>query len=229
MAGRGRASAGLRTTTLSREQVLRAAVSLADESGIEALSMRNLGRTVGVEAMSLYNHVSGKDDLLDGMVDLVWGEVEPPPARGGWRTAIHKTAASAHGVLMRHPWACGLAISSGRIHPARIRYIDAILGRLRRSGFSAELAFRAYHAIDGHIIGFTMWLTGHSIADERRDQLVAATLDGFANEFPYLIEHVEQHRAGVGRRGKDEFTFVLDLLLDGLEQMRSRGSASRRP
>jgi AcrR family transcriptional regulator len=218
MAGRTRA------TTLNREQVLRAAVGFADESGLAALSMRKLGRMLQVEAMSLYNHVSGKDDMLDGMVDLIWSEVELPPARGAWRTAIRRTAASAHRVLMRHPWACGPTMSSGRIHPARIRYIDAILGRLRGAGFSAGLAYHAYHAIDSHIIGFTMWLTGHSIPEgDKREQLVATVLDGFGTEHPHLVEHIEQHQAGAGRTGKDEFTFVLDLLLDGLERLRAGG------
>lgn len=220
MSGRTRASAGPQTTLLNREKVLRAAVSLADDAGIGALSMRRLGRALGVEAMSLYNHVSGKGDLLDGMVDLVWGEVELPPAGGDWRAAIGTTAASAHAVLMRHPWACGPSIS-GRIHPARVRYIDAILGRLRSAGFTAELAYHAYHAIDSHVVGFTMWLTGHSMSD--RGTLAAGVLDGLGRDYPYLAEHAAQHRAGAGGSGTDDFTFVLDLLLDGLERMRAGG------
>src|SRR5262245_36354744 len=136
MAGRAQAPTNSRTP-LSREQILRAAISLADESGIEGLSMRKLGRALGVEAMSLYNHVADKDDMLDGMVDLVWSEVPPPSPRGEWRAAIRKTAVRAHQILLRHPWVGSLTISLGRIHPARLRYIEAILSRLGKAGLPA--------------------------------------------------------------------------------------------
>lgn len=206
-------------TPLSREQVLRAAITVADESGIDALSMRKLGRILGVEAMSLYNHVAGKDDLLDGMVDVVWDEVPAPSPRGDWRAAIRKTAVSAHRILLRHHWAGSLTISLGRGRPGRLRYIDAILGRLHKAGLSDALAFHAYHAIDCHIIGFTTWYHGHSIARAKREESTELPFD--AGELPHLAEHARQHRAGVGS-GTDEFTLILDLILDGLETARTK-------
>jgi AcrR family transcriptional regulator len=209
-------------TTLNREQVLRAAMRLTDESGIEALSMRKLGQALGVEAMSLYNHVAGKDDLLDGMADLVWSEVRPPPPRGDWRAAIRKTAVSAHRLLLRHPWVCGLTIASGRVHPARLRYIDAILSRLRGAGLSAGLTYHAYHAIDSHILGFSMWVNGHDAGAVKRDEAaVAEALRGVAEELPHLAEHARQHRAG--GYDTDEFTLILGFILDGLESRRTNG------
>jgi len=206
---------------LTREQVLRAGISFANECGIEALSMRRLGRRLGVEAMSLYNHVSGKDDMLDGMVDLVWSEVTPPPARGDWRAAIRKTAVSAHKLLLQHPWAGNLTISLGRIHPARLRYIDAILGRLTKAGLPEELIYHGYHAIDSHVIGFSMWVSGHSVGLEKRAKVAPPEVLPFdPAELAHLGEHARQHRTGVGPNNKDEFTFVLDLILEGLDRAR---------
>jgi AcrR family transcriptional regulator len=220
MAGKAEASTKPRVP-LNREQVLRAGMDLADKSGIEGLSMRKLGRELGVEAMSLYNHVAGKDDLLYGMVDLIWAEVTPPPPRGDWRTAIGKTALSAHKLLVRHPWACNLTITSGRIHPARMRYIDAILGRLTKADLPAELIYYAYHAIDSHIIGFTMWDNAHVVGADRRAQLAPQTDPPVTfDNLSYLAEHVRQHRKGFGRSGVNEFSFVLGLILDGIEQAR---------
>jgi AcrR family transcriptional regulator len=222
MAGKTRTPASPRIT-LNREQVLTAAIGLADESGIEALSMRRLGRALGVEAMSLYNHVAGKDDLLDGMVDLVWGGVTLPPAGGEWKAAIRTTAVSAHQILLRHPWACHLVIS--RPLPTRLRYIDAILGRLHNARFPPHLTYYAYHAIDSHIIGFTMWHSGHSITEDRRaaleDRLTG--LSELFDELPHLRQHTEQHRTGLGRDGPDEFTFALDFILTGLDRARRTG------
>lgn len=207
--------------TLSRDQVVKAAIGLADESGIDALSMRKLGRALGVEAMSLYNHVSGKDDLLDGMVNQVWEEVTLPSPRGDWRAAIRRTAVSAHKSLLRHPWACNLTISSGRIREARVRYINAILGRLRKADLPAALAFHGYHAIDSHIIGFSMWYNGHSTAADRRDeQVMAIALHNVAEEHPHLAEHIQHHRTGIFQNRTDEFTLILDFILDGLDSSR---------
>lgn len=212
----GRAGAPARPRTpLSREQVLRAGIEFVDENGLDALSMRKLGRVLGVEAMSLYNHVRDKDDLLEGMVDLVWDGIVPPSSRGDWRAAVRKTAVSANKALLKHPWACTATISSGRIHPARMRYIEGVLGRLRKAGFTAGLAFHAYHAIDSHIIGYTMWDAGHVIPLDKTPQLAP----DFLEDHPHLAEHSTLHQTGSGR-GLDEFTFTLDLILDGLERER---------
>src|SRR5947209_8441840 len=148
-------------TPLNRDRVLAAALGLADEAGIEALTMRKLGQALGVEAMSLYNHVANKDDLLAGMVDRVAGEIELPPAGGDWAAAVRVSAISAHAALERHPWATTLMMSRGG--PARMRYMDALLRRLREAGFSPELTYHAYHALDAHIFGFSLWEAGHAV------------------------------------------------------------------
>ncbi|HEX5993608.1 MAG TPA: TetR/AcrR family transcriptional regulator C-terminal domain-containing protein, partial [Jiangellales bacterium] len=192
----------------------------ADRDGIDALSMRRLGRELGVEAMSLYNHVADKDDMLDGMVDMVWGEVKLPSSKGDWRAAIRGTGVSAHKLLVRHPWACSLTISSGRLRLARLRYIDAILGRLATAGFSDAHAYHAYHAIDSHVVGFSMWVNGHSMSALQRSEPAGQTmLRDVTQELPHLAEHVQQHRSGVGS-GVDEFSLILDFILDGLGKVR---------
>lgn len=207
-------------TPLSKERVLRAAIALADEGGIEALSMRRLGQKLGVEAMSLYHHVAGKDDLLDGIVDLVLSEIELPSTGPEWKAVVRRSAISAHDVLLRHPWACSLAMSPARSLPARVRYMEWMLGRLREAGFSAELTYHAYHALDSHILGFTLWELGHSyVGDDLPDLAEAFFREHPADEYPYLREHAEQHLAGFGGDGEGEFAFVLDVILDGLERM----------
>src|SRR6266852_6369644 len=144
---------------LSRDRILRAALELADESGIESLTMRRLGQALGFEAMSLYNHVTNKDDVLDGILDLVLEESEMPPPAGEWDTAIRSSAISVHQALRRHPWACNLLMAPTRIRPARLRYMGSLLGLLREAGFSAETTYHAYHVLDAHIFGFSLWQT----------------------------------------------------------------------
>jgi AcrR family transcriptional regulator len=213
-----------RRAPLSRERVLRAAVELADEGGIEALSMRRLGQELGVEAMSLYNHVANKDDLLDGITDLVLRQIELPED-GDWREALRRSAVSAHEVLRGHPWACNLALSPERTVPVSVRRADWMLRRLREGGFSPELTYHAYHALDAHILGFTLWQLGHGIVDEEH---LADLADRFFSQFPpeeypYLHEHARQHLDGFGKGRPGAFELVLDLLLDGFERMREPG------
>jgi AcrR family transcriptional regulator len=208
-------------TPLTRERVLRAAIALADEGGIEALSMRRLGQELGVEAMSLYNHVANKDDILDASVDLVLGERELPAGGGDWKAAVRQSAVSAHDLLRRHPWACGLAMSPTRNIPVRIRHMEWMLRTLREAGFSAEVTYHAYHALDSHLWGFTLWEQGHSLPSDDLADLAASFLRQFpVDEYPYVHEHVQQHVSGFGSGEKSAFEFVLDLLLDGLEPMR---------
>ena len=145
-----------RRARLSRERVLRAAITLADHSGLESLTMRRLGQELGVEAMSLYNHVANKDDILDGIVDLVLGDIEVPPTGTDWKTAMRQRAISAHEVLLAHPWAAMLIMSRFNIGPGMTRYLDATLGRLRDGGFSIEGALDAWHTLDSHLYGFTL-------------------------------------------------------------------------
>jgi AcrR family transcriptional regulator len=209
---------------LTRERVLQTAVALADEGGIEALSMRKLGYELGVEAMSLYNHVANKDDLLNGITDLVLSEIELP-ADGDWKTALRRSAVSAHEVLRRHPWACNLALSSARVVPVSVRRADWMLRRLREGGFSAELTYHAYHALDAHILGFTLWQLGHGIVDQEHVAELAAEFFRMfpPDEYPYMHEHATQHMEGLGQGEKGAFELVLDLILDGLEP--DRGTA----
>ena len=207
---------------LSRDRVLEAAIGLADEAGIESLSMRKLGQALGVEAMSLYNHVANKDEILNGIVDIVVGEFDLPPTGTDWKPALRRIALSAYEVLVRHPWAASLVLSSSGISESRLRYMEAILGTLRRAGFSAEEADHGYHALESHIMGFTLWEVGMNLGSREDVQaLAAAFLERLsANEFPYLSEHVEQHLKPRRPDDEGEFAFGLDLILDGLERIR---------
>src|SRR5213592_2165504 len=150
-----------RREPLNRERILDTALAVADEEGIEALSMRKLGQTLGYEAMSLYNHVANKDDLLDGILDLVLAEMDPPDPEGGI-AAIRSSSLAAHEALKRHPWAAGLLMTPTRIRPARLEFMNALLGALRNAGFSAETTYHAYHVLDAHIFGFSLWQANHS-------------------------------------------------------------------
>jgi AcrR family transcriptional regulator len=203
---------------LTRERVLRAAIELADEAGIEALSMRKLGQELGVEAMSLYNHVANKDDILGGMVDIVMGEIELPAAGAEWKAAIRSTAKSAYEVLLRHPWSASLVLSGPGVSYARLRYMDAVLGSLRNGGFSAEITDHAYHALDSHIMGFTLWQVGIS-AGLVNISSVTDFLEQLDQEaYPHLAEHAQQHLKERSPEDEGEFAFGLDLILDGLER-----------
>jgi AcrR family transcriptional regulator len=213
-------------TPLSRERVLHAAVRLADKNGIESLTMRKLARALGVEAMSLYNHVANKGDLVDGIVDLVVSEIELPSNTGDWELAIRECAISAHETLRKHPWACSLVMSPTTTRTARAawrRFMEWLLGRLRESGFSPELTYHAYHAIDAHILGYTLWQLGHSVgaADLRTSEALRELAAGFLRElqlsdYPFVAEHVEQHLSPLSE--ENGFEFGLDLILDGLKR-----------
>ncbi|HEU5142475.1 MAG TPA: TetR/AcrR family transcriptional regulator, partial [Solirubrobacterales bacterium] len=204
-------------TPLSRERVLRTAMALADADGIERLSMRKLAGELGVEAMSLYHHVAGKDEILSGIVDLVLGEIELPASGADWKETIRRSAISAHAVFSRHPWACRLVLTTGP-SPARLRFMDSLLASLREGGFPPGLTYHGYHALDSHIMGFTLW-QGNFPASEDLAALAADFLRDFPTEdYPDLAEHIEQHVGGSGHQGESDFEFVLDLILDGLER-----------
>ena len=209
-------------TPLSRERVLRAALALADEGGIESLTMRKLGQELGVEAMSLYNHVANKDDIVDGIVELVLAEIEVPSSEGDWKTEVRRTAISSHEVFLRHRWACGLMMRGTTVSPARMQWMESLLRTLREAGFSADMTHHAYHALDSHITGFTLWQV--SMPFETKAELLDLA-EVFlrqipADEYPYVIEHAEQHIAPSSPDGATEFEFGLDLILDGLERLR---------
>ena len=209
-----------RRPPLSRERILQAALAIADETGIEFLTMRKLGQALGFEAMSLYNHVANKDDVLDGILDLVLAEHELPSPAEDWGTAIRRSAISVHEALRRHPWAATLLMGPTRVRPARLRYMDSLLGRLREAGFSAETTYHAYHVLDGHIFGFSLWQTTHTYTADDISKLaatVARTID--VDDYPYLHEHVQQHVTEGAHREVSAFEFGLDLILDGLAKI----------
>jgi AcrR family transcriptional regulator len=206
---------------LTRERVLRAAIALADDGGLESLSMRRLGQELGVEAMSLYNHVKNKSDLLDGITDLVLAEIDLPDDVD-WKQALRRHAVSAHAVLGEHPWACNLALSPARTSSVSVRRADWMLRRLREGGLPAAATYHGYHALDAHILGFTLWQLGHGIASQEQ---LAGLAEAFFRtftpaEYPDLHEHAQQHLSGFGEGETGAFELVLDLILDGLERMR---------
>jgi AcrR family transcriptional regulator len=195
---------------------------LADEGGFDSLTMRRLGQELGVQAMSLYNHVANKDDIRDGIVDLVMGEIEVPPSGADWKTSIRQTAISAHDAFVRHPWACSLQMETTTVSPARLRWMESVLRTFREAGFSAELTHHAYHALDSHITGFTLWHA--SLPFETQEEL-ADLAEAFlselpADEYPYFAEHANWHLTESSADDPSEFEFGLDLILGGLERIR---------
>ena len=207
---------------LSRERVLRAAIDLADARGIESLTMRRLAQELGVEAMTLYYHVANKDEIVNGIVEMVVGEFELPPPEADWKAAVRTMAISAHQVLLRHPWAASLVLSSSGVSGSRLKYMDSLLGSLRRAGFSAEMTDHAYHVLDSHIMGFTLWVVGMDLgSDEDLRALATEFLEQLPRaELPHLAEHVEQHLQPRSPDDEGAFAFGLDLILDGLERIR---------
>lgn len=209
---------------LDRRTVLTAGLALADRAGIEGLTMRSLAETLRVVPMALYKHVGSKDDLLDGMVDLVWDEVrftDDP-----WRPAMRERAVSLREALLRHPWAIGLMESRRRPGPANLRVHNAMLGALRRSGFSFRTAVHCTSALDAYIYGFALQeRTLPFETPEQSGRVAAATLEQQADQaaaaaaFPYLIEVVTE-LATAGYDAAEEFTVGLDLLLEGVERLR---------
>ncbi len=211
---------------LSRDRVLRAAVTLADVDGIGSLSMRRLGGELGVEAMSLYHHVTDKSDLLDGMVDIVFGEIDLPVPGTGWRVAMRRRAISARAVLSRHRWAIGLMESRTTPGPATLRHHDTVLGLLRAGGFSVELTAHAYSVLDSYIYGFSLQepnLPFHTAQDAAAvTQAIVAQFS--TGEYPHLNEIAVEHVMAPGYDYGDEFDYGLDLILDGLERERERST-----
>ncbi|HEX2074429.1 MAG TPA: TetR/AcrR family transcriptional regulator [Geodermatophilus sp.] len=212
---------GERRAPLTRERILEAAVALADESGIESLSMRKLGSAMGVEAMSLYNHVANKDDLLDGMIDVVFAEIDLPSAEDHWRTSMRERAISVRRVLSRHRWAIGLMESRTSPGLATLRHHDAVLGCLRAGGFTVAQAAHAFSALDSYVYGFALQEKGLPFdTPEETAELAQVMLAQFpADTYPHLFEFTAEHVMKPGYDYGDEFEFGLDLILDGLERL----------
>ena len=215
--------AAKRRAALTRERILRAAINLADRDGIESLSMRKLGQKLGVEAMSLYNHCQNKVDVLDGMVDIVFGEIDLPANGVAWQIAMRKRAVSARQALLRHPWAISLMESRATPGPATLRHHDWVLGTLRTAGFSIDMAAHAYSILDGYIYGFTLTeLTlpfSNSEGAAGVAEIAGNILEGFRpDEYPHLAEMAVDRAMKPGYKYGDEFEYGLDLILDGIHR-----------
>ena len=204
-------------TPLSRDRILQAAVNLADREGLGALTMRRLGAELGVEAMSLYKHVSSKHDILDGIVELVVSRIETPDNAAHWRDAMRRRAHSAREVLARHSWAIGLLESRRSMGPNQLRYVDAILGSLRSASFSVDDAAHAFWLIDSYVYGHIvqeMSMSGTSSPVVAPTP--AAESDAFSTEYPHLAE-VAEHALGSPFSFDGEFAHGLEVILTALE------------
>lgn len=202
---------------LSRDLILHAALQLADDEGIEALSMRRLGQALSVEAMSLYKHVSGKEDILDGIADLVMLEVPVPSRDLPWRAALTRSAVATHEALLRHPWAGSVIESRRNPGPARLTYLDTVVSILRGAGFPLADVARAFLAVDSHVYGFTLQVLAMPFdLRDAPDEAGALADDTFGDTYPGLRAMAELAMTGPGV--PIEFDFGLDLILDGLER-----------
>ncbi|MFZ0625538.1 MAG: TetR/AcrR family transcriptional regulator C-terminal domain-containing protein [Acidimicrobiia bacterium] len=217
---------------LTKERVLRAAVEVADDGGLSALTMRNLAQTLGVEAMSLYYHVANKEAVLDGVVDVIATEInmgvadlDQPDTPDGWKKAMRQRILEARKVLLRHPWAPEVLETRTNMSPAVIKYYDGLLGIFRAGGFSYDLAHHALHALGSRAIGFTQELFDPDEADPNADT-TNQMLEQMAEQLPYLVQMMKEivHDDPDSTLGwcddQTEFEFGLDLVLDGLDHMR---------
>jgi AcrR family transcriptional regulator len=205
---------------LTRDRVLAAALALADQGGLESLTMRRLGAELGVEAMALYRHTRNKDDIVDGMVDLVFSEIELPADTGDWKAAMRERAISLRDALMRHRWAIGLMESRANPGPSNLRHHDAVIGSLRSSGFDMPMAAHAYSLLDSYIYGYALtklnlpFESTAEITDMAQRMLQPFPL----NAYPHLAAFITEHAMKPGYDYADEFEYGLDVILDGIER-----------
>lgn len=215
-------------TPLSRDRILRAAVDLADRSGVEAVTMRHLGEELGFQAMSLYRYVANKDDLLDGMLDLVLAEWQLPQDGSDWRESVRTSARSVHDALRRHRWAARVLMSGIRVRPARLQYMECMLGRLRDAGFDADRTYSVYHLLDGFVFGFTLWEIAYTSAALDDEEIVSKIMNAIPwDDLPHLAEHRDQHLADGPHREVNAFEVGLDLILGGLGAKPSPSTPAR--
>jgi AcrR family transcriptional regulator len=209
-----------RRLPLSRERVLGCAVDLADESGIAALTIRSLAQSMGTKPMSLYYYVANKDEILDGIVDIVFSEIELPSPAGDWREEMHRRAHAVRAALKRHPWAVGLLESRSSPGEATLRHHDATLGTLRAAGFSVQMTAHAYALLDSYIYGFA--LQEAALPFEGRDtapEITTPIVERFSTgQYPHMMEIATEHVLRPGYDFGDEFDFGLNLILDGLSR-----------
>jgi AcrR family transcriptional regulator len=214
---------------LSKERVLNTAVALADEGGVDALSMRKIAQALGVVPMALYKHVTNKNELLDGMIDVVVGEIDPPASDTHWKTAIRRRVLSARRMLLRHPWASGVIEARAKARttptPVQMEYLDSMVGIFRAGGFSIDLVHHAMHVMGSRMLGFSQELFEDN-SDGKPDPDAIAP-EEMAARYPHLMElamavmHDPDSVVGAGCDDQFEFEFALDLMLDGLERLRN--------
>jgi AcrR family transcriptional regulator len=214
---------------LTRHRVLQTALRLADQGGLEALSMRKLGQELGVEAMAIYHHFANKDEVLDGIVDLVFAEIEVPAIGADWRTAMRRRAMSVRDALSRHRWAIGLMESRANPGPANLRHHDAVIGSLLAGGLDMPMVAHAYSLLDGYIYGFALtkmnlpFDTPEEVAEVAQTILEPMPLD----EYPNLVAFITGHAMQPGYNYEDEFLYGLDVVLEGLERAASSSLGGR--
>jgi AcrR family transcriptional regulator len=213
-----------RRVPLSRGRVLRAAVAIADDAGIESLSMRKLAEELGVVPMALYKHVTNKEGLLDGMIDVVVGEIDPPLRGTDWKSGVRQRILSARRALLRHPWASGVIESRTNPTPVLLEYMESIIGMFRAGGFSINLTHHVMHTIGSRVLGFTQEIFNDSQSVDPETQ--AIMVREISRKYPYIAEiagaasHEGESVVGQGCDDQFEFEFALDLLLDGFERLR---------
>lgn len=214
---------------LSRDRILRAALALADKQGLEALSMRNLAAELSVEAMSLYKHVANKDDMLDGLVEIILREMEMPAADTPWREAMRRRAWSKRRTIQRHPWASYLLESRTAPSEARLSYADNVLSFLKTAGFPPEVQYRAFLTIDSYVYGFVQHEVNWPTQDSDRETTITGVKDylkdGRFSTLMTVVQHVASMKPAPGAQPYDvEFEFGLELILDALERRLSESA-----
>lgn len=203
---------------LTRQRIVDAAIDHADEGGVASLTMRGLAARIGVKPMSLYYHVASKQELLAAMTTAVLSELELPDRSIGWKASLRTMALDLYQLLLRHRWAASQILAASGADDVRLGYMEYVLRTLRRAGLSARMTDHAYHALESHIFGYTLWVIGMDLGNEEK---VAALAQEFAKTvargtYPYVIEHVEEH--ALPREPGEDFAFGLDLILDGLDR-----------
>ena len=221
----------VRRVPLSRDRVLRAAVALADAAGIESLNMRKLAQELGVVPMAPYKHVANKDQLLDGMVDVIVGEIQPPVSGSDWKSDVRRRILSARRALLRHPWASRVIESRATPTPVVLAYLDSLIGMFRTGGLSVDLTHHVMHALGSRMWGFTQELFDNP-PPSVDPEIQAVMLREMAGKYPYATEiaiaaaHDDESVVGSGCDDQFEFEFALDLLLDGFERLQQQGWTS---
>ena len=215
---------------LTRERVLKGAVKVADAGGLDGLTIRSLAQLLGVKPMSVYYYVANKDEILDGIIDLVFSEIDLPEVEGEWRTEMRRRAFSARRVLRAHPWAIGLMESRTSPGPATLRHHDVVIAALRGAGFSQKLTAHAYAMLDSYTYGFALQEAGLPFAESGAVGDVAEPImERFASgEYPHLVGMATDYYLQPGYRFGDEFEWGLDLILDGLARRRQRSGTAPR-